>query len=277
MPSMSQNPYEQGQSGWHDEDGMGSSGEQRLSLLALFSLIFSMICLIPGLGVLGALFGIAAMVLIGKSRGRLSGKGLAITGIVLGVIVSVLWGSMVVGFGQAFRFYKDRMIPPVAALVESSGTDTTMARGSLTPGAAKSVTDEDFAQFAAALHAHYGKFDGAPDDFMSLISAFAESMQSQKQNQSIQGGNGGVPVPMRFERGAVLIVAVYDESTFDPKTPQFEDAFAVIPDRKAVTLRKGGRAKEEALNMGFEPVYGDAALPEKAPETPSQESGAAGG
>lgn len=276
VPSMSQNPYEQDDQSWSEESGLEHTGEQRLSLLALFSLIFALICLIPGLGVLGVVFGASALIMISKSRGRLTGKGMAITGVVLGLIVSVLWGSAVVGFGQAFKYYRDRMIPPVAALVETAGSDTSLARTALTPGAAKSVTEEDFAQFAASLEAHYGKFEGAPKDLMSLATAFRDSLASQQQDQKIQGGSRGVPVPLRFERGAVLVIAVYDESSFDDQAPRFEDAFAVIPGRKAVTLRKVGRAKEEALNMGFEPVYGASALPETTSDAPSSASESGG-
>ncbi len=267
---MAQNPYEQNEPGWDADGAEEVVGEQRLSLLALFSLIFSLICLIPGAGAIGALLGVFGLVSIGRSRGRLTGKGLAITGLVLGLIVSVLWGSMVVGAGQAYRYYRDRMIPPVATTVGAAMTDTTLARTGLTEGAGKSVTDEDFAQFAASLSAHYGKFDGAPKDLGSLMEAFGDSMRSQQKDHTMQGGKRGVPIPLRFERHSVLVVAVYDGSSFDDKTPRFEDLFAVLPDRKAVTLRKSGPAKEEALNMGFEPVYGEAALPEtKAEQTPA--------
>ncbi|MGD9693064.1 MAG: DUF4190 domain-containing protein [Phycisphaerales bacterium] len=276
---MTQNPYEQREESWGADVADEYVGEQRLSLMALFSLIFSLICFVPGAGLVGALLGIGGLVSIGKSRGRLTGKGLAITGLVLGLILSVLWGSVVVGFGQAYRFYRDRMIPPVAMLVESIEKDPAAARTGLTEGAAKSVTDEDMAQFAAALRAHYGEFREAPKDFGSLLQTFGESMGAQNQDQTMRGGQRGVPVPLQFERGGVLIVAVFDESTFDAKQPRYEDLFAVLPGRKAVTLRKGGRAKEEALNMGFEPVYGEAALPqgEEAPDASAPAEGGSTG
>lgn len=272
---MTRNPYERGGENWAEDSGSELVGEQRLSLLALFSLIFSLICLLPGLGVLGVIFGASALILIGKSRGRLSGKGLAITGVVLGLIVSVIWGSMVVGFGQAFRFYRDRIIPPVAILMEHAGSDAAQARASLTPGAAKSVTDEDLAQFAAGAEAHYGAFRHAPTGFGTLITTFRDSL-SAGQDQQISGGSQGVPVPMVFERGAALVFVIYDESTFDDKQPRFEDAMIMLPGRKALTLRKGGRARDEALSLGLEPVYGEAALPEAA-NAPAGEQGGAGG
>lgn len=246
---MTQNPYEQGGEAWVDDGASDFVGEQRLSLLALFSLIFALICLIPGLGALGVVFGAAALVMIGKSRGRLTGKGMAITGVVLGVIVSVIWGSVILGFGQAFRYYRDRMIPPMALLVENAGSDMGAARGSLTAGAAKSVTDEDLAQFAAAIEAHYGQFRGSPQGLMELAQAFAETMRAQRQDQ-FQGGKRGVPAPLIFEGGAVLVVGVFDESTFDDKAPKFEDVFVVLPGRKAVTLRKGGASEGGGAEHG---------------------------
>lgn len=87
---MTQNPYEQREESWGADVADEYVGEQRLSLMALFSLIFSLICFVPGAGLVGALLGIGGLVSIGKSRGRLTGKGLAITGLVLGLILSVL-------------------------------------------------------------------------------------------------------------------------------------------------------------------------------------------
>ena len=83
-----QNPYaNDGMSGGYDE----YAGPERTSALAVLSLILSLACCIPGLGLLGAGLGVGALIGISGSRGRVGGKGLAVAGIIVGILVSVAW------------------------------------------------------------------------------------------------------------------------------------------------------------------------------------------
>ena len=62
----------------------GDPGEQKISGLAIGSLVCSLICCVPVTTIPGILLGIWAMVSIGNNPAR-KGKGLAVAGIMLGV------------------------------------------------------------------------------------------------------------------------------------------------------------------------------------------------
>jgi prepilin-type processing-associated H-X9-DG protein len=69
------------------------------SRLAIFSLVLSLlsyVCLWVVGGLIGAILGVMALAQISSSEGRLSGRGLAIAGIVLGVINFVMIGPLLI-------------------------------------------------------------------------------------------------------------------------------------------------------------------------------------
>ena len=74
---------------------------ERTSVMAILSLVCSLICCIPGLGILGSLLGVFALIGIGGSRGRVGGKGLAISGIIIGILMTVIWIGAFIGFNQS--------------------------------------------------------------------------------------------------------------------------------------------------------------------------------
>ncbi len=74
---------------------------RRTSVMAILSLVCGLVCVVPGIGVLATIFGITSLVGINRSRGRVGGTGLAITGIVLGLLFSMIWIGILYAARQA--------------------------------------------------------------------------------------------------------------------------------------------------------------------------------
>src|SRR5690554_4311904 len=94
---MSENPYAAYPSHQDDFGDPAHDGPQRLSIPAVLALISSLVCCIPGLGVLGVLLGLVGILSISRSNGRLTGMPAAIAGMALGVLVTVAWVALAVG------------------------------------------------------------------------------------------------------------------------------------------------------------------------------------
>lgn len=76
----------------------------KYSALAIAGFVLSLLFFIPGAGLLGLIFGISSLVAISraqKSKEKLAGKGLAISAIVIGALVSLVYLIIVI---FAFNF-----------------------------------------------------------------------------------------------------------------------------------------------------------------------------
>src|SRR5262245_43405191 len=88
-------------------------GPRRTSILAIISLILSLICIIPGFGLLGAIFGLAGLIGIMQSRGRVGGTGLAVAGMILGLLFSAVWIGVGLGMVKAGKFFQGQLMGPL--------------------------------------------------------------------------------------------------------------------------------------------------------------------
>lgn len=255
------------------DDHMSYEDESRLSLLAVSALALSLLCFVPALGVLAAVLGVVAFVTIGRSSGRRRGRGLAIVAISIGAISTTLWvatGMWVVRFGD---FYRNTVTVRAAMLVSPGEAGWAGARAVMTEQAASATSDSDFEQFVRALEAHYGPFVEAPREWGAAWETFADSIRGSG-NTNPRGSPDSIPAPLRFANGNTSVFVIFVKQTWMTDDFRIDDAFALLPDRNAVTLRKDGPARDEALKVGFAPLHGEAALPEqgstsKSPEAPA--------
>lgn len=222
---------------------------QRTSILAIFSLICALICIIPGLGVLATIFGIAAIVGISGSKGRVGGTGLAATGIILGLLFSMVWVGMIYGGGKVASIFVGGFAQPTAdALMALDNDKITEARAGFTTAANAAITDEELIKFRDAYQADLGVCKGSPTNLVEFIRGYQEAGKAFK---NVQGPSRGpsrqdmIPMPINFEKGKAIVIAVFDPKGMDsakggpasaPGTPGFK-----VPLSNIIILTTGGK------------------------------------
>ena len=229
---MSENPYAEN-SGYD-----GYSEPERTSALAVTSLVMSLICCIPGLGLLGAGLGVGALIGISGSRGRVGGRGVAIAGIIIGIMMSVAWVVVIVQAQNFAGMISEALFgraDTVMTQIETGDYDTLRGEAR---GALASVTDEQFDAFVASYRATYGSFQSVPTDWAELFPAYGAVGQ---QMQTYQGRQDVVPMPAIFDNGTVLMLAVPDpNSASNPSGSDLViplmDIWIVMPDGTELKL-----------------------------------------
>ncbi|MFO0376725.1 MAG: DUF4190 domain-containing protein, partial [bacterium] len=184
------------------------------------SLVCSVLCCIPGLGGIGTVLGVAALVRIGQSQGRLAGRGLAISGIIIGLLVSTLWIAGALGAQAMWRMAAG----PVDNLVRAiEKQDYATARGFLQQSLQAAATDEQFAKFRDGRAADAGSVKGVTTNLLKLWGqytelaqspAFAQAMQSTQQRGTGQAAvQGVIPMPVEVSNGLRAVVLEFSQST----------------------------------------------------------------
>ena len=172
---------------------------ERLSLMALFSTITGALtiigCCIPAVGLVPLLLAIGGFVGISRSRGAVRGKGLAIVGGTLGLISllisSVLWiGASSTG-GKIGPVYSQAFDP-----------DPTVVRTVLTSDAAAKLTDEQVAEFQAALAAEGVTSLTIPSGILNLFSGYGAVGASPDGFDQLRDPSEGMVYPFPAETSA---------------------------------------------------------------------------
>lgn len=132
----------------------------RTSGLAVASLVCSLICCLPITTIPGVILGVVALAAISKNP-HLSGRGLAIAGIVLGIIFTI--GQGVIGL-SIHRGYVEFRDTPAQILEPGFAGDYTALRENFgTPG--QRVSDEQARAFIDELRNRYGELRGSDIDW----------------------------------------------------------------------------------------------------------------
>lgn len=231
---MDQNPYQQAY------DSLGEPVASRVSVLAILSLVCSLVCFVPGLSVLAIILGIAALLVIGSSQGRLTGRGLGIAGLVLGLVVTALQAAVVIGMFQIGSYFSQGFTGPVADTMTAveQGDVSAVARN-FTPQRAPLVTQERIDAFRAAYTAEVGAFDHVPSGLLELLRAYSMlGQQMQGYTASATPGADEIPVPGFFAGGGAIVVVVADIPQQAQGGPilRFEDLCVVTPDGTRIWL-----------------------------------------
>jgi hypothetical protein len=182
---------------------------QRTSILAILSLVCSLICLIPGTGVLAAIFGISALIGIKGSRGRVGGTGLAIAGLIVGLLFTMIWVGIAIGANKIMQEVTGQVTQMNQALVAMDSGDNSKLRAVLVPEVGQTVTDQQISDFRSAYQAELGSFKGVPTDMIEFFSAYGTVAPMM---QNLQGRQNLMPVPGNFDKGAALLVLVMDNT-----------------------------------------------------------------
>ncbi|MBX3366165.1 MAG: DUF4190 domain-containing protein [Phycisphaeraceae bacterium] len=202
---MSQNPFS------NPYDLPEAVVPERTSVLAVMSLVFGIVC-VPFFGIIAAFLGVMALFGIKASRGRVSGTGLAVTGIVLGAVFSLVWGGCVGTLGFALQIVTKQVAPDVgAAITSAQQSDVEGVRSKLATPGQQRLTQEAVDQFGAALTSELGEFRGVPGTIGGLMGAYMDVFQAIGQGGNVNpAGNyqNAVPIPVQFENGWAMAFIV---------------------------------------------------------------------
>ena len=176
------------------------SDEIKTSGLAVGSLVSSLICCIPITTILGVLLGIAAIFTISANPAR-KGKGLAVIGIVLGILFTAV---QITGYRFMAPYWAFAMSGPTEALEAGFNGDAALFRSHFV-GAGATASDAEATRFIDEMRSRYGGFISASFD---------------PQNNQQQPGFGQTTVKMvyviEFEQqsmGADVWLVFVDEAT----------------------------------------------------------------
>lgn len=178
------------------------NGPPRTSVLAILSLVLSLICFIPGLSAIGSLLGVFALLGISSSRGRVKGTGLAVSGIAVGIVVSLLWFGIAIAAQKATSQYV--AFGQVLTDIDTGSYDA--ARGQLSNSTKALATDEQMAAFKSTYEAEAGTLTGWPEGFLQVFQDFmAIGRRGQQPDNSVVPYSSPMPLPGRFAKGARIV------------------------------------------------------------------------
>lgn len=181
---------------------------RRTSIFAVLSLICGILCL-PGSGLLAMILGGAALIFIWRERGRLGGTGLAVSGIVLGLLFSLLWIAGIVGIVSASNTFANMFITPAESVMRGLETgDHTAARAMFTKEADETITNVQLDDFAKRIHEQHGAYKSSPQSALDWIASFTQG--AGRDMQGMQGRGDVFPVPMEFDKGHVVMALQMD-------------------------------------------------------------------
>ncbi|MBY0111529.1 MAG: DUF4190 domain-containing protein [Phycisphaerales bacterium] len=184
-------------------------GPQRTSILAILALVFALPCFIPGVGFIASLLAVFALVGIASSKGRVGGTGLAVAALVLGLISTAFWGALGYGAWQMVNKFSSAATAPVAAIITAAQKgEFQNARDGMISYSAEKLTDERLAAFQTEVNDKLGAYQSAPKGLFDLISAYGEISHLMKAPP--QNGDPQIPLPLRFEKGAALVLLEID-------------------------------------------------------------------
>lgn len=198
----------------------------RVSMLAVASLVFGIVCCIPGAGLVALVLGGAGMMAIGRSDGRLAGRGMAIAGLVLGLL-GTLWTALV-GVGAVQLQSQVRYFASTYSFVEQGDVDRL--RTMMTPAAAQQLTPEHLAEFKTRVSAAWGGYLGAPQGLGPTISAYRDATQLMDTHKLKLGRE--MPVPMFFDKGTAPAMIVIDPQQTAPRGNPAIENMAVFDQNK---------------------------------------------
>lgn len=189
----------------------------RTSILAITSLVLSLICFIPTFSVIAVLLGALSLIFILNSNGRLSGRGFAIGGIVLGLIVTAFQVALLIGASSVMGLAMRSTEAPYIAL--ESG-DANNFRSYLHPNVGPTVSDAQIQAFAAAVQKSGGKvvkFNGnlitAMKTMTGITNRFTPAVQNRlntAQTQKASTGRDFFPFSVGFDKGSALVLFEFD-------------------------------------------------------------------
>lgn len=202
----------------------GDDIPKRTSGLAVASLVCSLVCCIPALPAVGALLGLGSFVAIGRNV-MLRGRGLAIAGILLGILITV--GQVVVG-SYSYKVFMFIAMGPQQALTAGLTGDVAGFKSNF-HGAGATAADAEAQAFLRALTDRYGALNTIHPVQQQQGGTFGQPVVKFPYVAEFENGQVDVDVEIAFsdpKQGGFILkmvsITVHDpdkgDLTFPPKS-----------------------------------------------------------
>lgn len=183
---------------------------ERTSILAILSLVFGVLGCCGGVtSIFAVVFSIGGMFGISRSKGRVGGMGLAIGGLIVGLLTLAFYVGLYYAVNYGSKMYGSTA---QTVLMEIQDGNYDAARAAMT-SPMMDLSDEEFALFHDQIAAEFGQFVGMPENVIGLVKGY---MQVGQQIQPYQGRTGFAPMPAQFDTGWVLVIYIMDPSGQGP-------------------------------------------------------------
>lgn len=219
---------------------------ERVSILAILGLVFGLLCFLPFFGLLGVIFAIAGLIAINRSRGRLAGTGMAIAGLILGLLFTAIWGAITLGMIGFINMVDKSLVGPAnQAIAAIDNQDFATARTQLVPPSQPMATDEAFKALREAYRDELGAFKNIPSgiELAQSYAGLSKQFQGLKNMNGVAGRQDMIPIPANFEKGsALLLLSIEPPNAAKPPPPgqefvfKFRNFTLILPSQKVINL-----------------------------------------
>ncbi len=217
---MSQNPYSaSGMQPGSPIENFAQGFEPRTSVMAVVSLVLGILSLVmccAGVGAIAGVpaagFGIAAIIAINAKQGALSGRGMAVSGIVTGTIG--LFGTILVWVGVATTVNGIATVfRPVMSGIESA--DVRAVQNVLQPQASAKLDEPTLLAFRKQYQARLGAFQSLDPNAIGFVKTSIQTYFGDPKVQNLIQNHKRVPLimPAKFEKGNAQVWLVVPEKT----------------------------------------------------------------
>lgn len=212
---MTQMPMESGVPSYEQHAGT--------SVLAIVSLIAGVLALLTGCFVIGGLvFGPLAL-LLGLvalvAKGAKGGTGLAIGGVVTGLIGIALSAVVVFGFGSMMT----QMSGYADTISAAQAGKTADVRTRLSTAASNELTDEEIVDWGLDVAAEFGNSQGAPDNILGHVQGWMQFGSRPNTTAWMNGQQNLYPLPMIFDNGETMTLVRMNTQSSAQGLPEIND------------------------------------------------------
>lgn len=205
---------------------------------------------LPILGIGAAVTGWLALRRIAASSGALSGRPLALLGLFVGLLTTVLQGSFVIGAMINFSAMRVHLVPSMETFFEAAEARDVNKIRTLLSTDAGSISDERILAFARAVRSEQGQVASVDFSVGTMIRGRQKLMDLAGQTSGNPPADRPHPVEIHGRRMTLAWVFL-DQDAVNAASVRINDLLILGDSGTALTLRKDGPAAQLATYFGL--------------------------